>query len=118
MVSALFPAIIVLVAFFLAPELLNQFFSPTFKVHSEGIVVVTGAGSGIGLATAKELALKGYYVLGGVRKEKDGEEMKGIANLQPIILDITNSEHLQAAVKQVRSLKYVLIRRMMVRWMV
>lgn len=33
-------------------------------------VLVTGAGSGIGLATARLLTAKGYRVYGGVRREE------------------------------------------------
>ncbi len=38
------------------------------KKLSEQVVVVTGASSGIGEATARELARRGFHVLAGVRR--------------------------------------------------
>lgn len=38
-------------------------------------VLVTGAGSGIGLATARLLTAKGYRVYGGVRREEDAARL-------------------------------------------
>ncbi|MCA8902758.1 MAG: SDR family oxidoreductase [Hyphomonas sp.] len=63
-------------------------------------VVVTGASTGIGAATARRLAANGWRVFAGVRKESDGEALKAGTNgdLRPIILDVTNPDDLKKAV--------------------
>ncbi len=38
-------------------------------MNNSKLAVVTGAGSGIGLATAEELARRGFHVLAGVRTQ-------------------------------------------------
>lgn len=55
------------------------------------LIVVTGASTGIGAATAKELARRGFHVLAGVRREADADALKaeGLPSLEPHILDIT-----------------------------
>ena len=53
------------------------------------IIVVTGASTGIGAATARELARRGFHVLAGVRRDTDADALRA-TNLEPIMLDITN----------------------------
>lgn len=53
------------------------------------IVVVTGASTGIGAATARELARRGCQVLAGVRCGTDADALRA-TNIEPIMLDITN----------------------------
>lgn len=64
------------------------------------LVVVTGASTGIGAATARELARQGFHVLAGVRRERDGEAIRGLG-IEPVIIDVTNSEHIQALADRV-----------------
>ena len=45
---------------------------------ADGTVVVTGASSGIGEATARALALAGFRVLAGVRNDADAERVAGL----------------------------------------
>jgi NAD(P)-dependent dehydrogenase (short-subunit alcohol dehydrogenase family) len=52
------------------------------------LVVVTGASTGIGAATARELAHKGFHVLAGVRREVDADGLRA-DGIEPHILDIT-----------------------------
>ncbi|OBI77897.1 SDR family oxidoreductase [Mycobacterium asiaticum] len=52
------------------------------------LVVVTGASTGIGAATAKELAHRGFHVLAGVRRETDADGLRA-DGIEPLILDIT-----------------------------
>ncbi|WP_038055384.1 SDR family oxidoreductase [Thermus amyloliquefaciens] len=59
-------------------------------------VLITGAGSGIGLATARLLAARGYRVYGGVRKEEDGERLRALG-VEPLLLDVTREEDLLGA---------------------
>ncbi|OBI87155.1 SDR family NAD(P)-dependent oxidoreductase [Mycobacterium sp. 1245805.9] len=52
------------------------------------LAVVTGASTGIGSATAKELARRGFHVLAGVRRAADAEALRA-EGIEPCILDIT-----------------------------
>jgi NAD(P)-dependent dehydrogenase (short-subunit alcohol dehydrogenase family) len=54
----------------------------------EELVVVTGASTGIGAATARELARRGFHVLAGVRRDVDAEALRA-DGIEPLILDIT-----------------------------
>src|ERR1700721_1913398 len=56
--------------------------------HRQELVVVTGASTGIGAATARELALRGFHVLAGVRRDVDAESLR-TDGIEPQILDIT-----------------------------
>ena len=53
------------------------------------IVVITGASTGIGAATARELARRGFYVVAGVRQEKHADAIRA-SNIEPVIIDITD----------------------------
>lgn len=64
------------------------------------IVVVTGASTGIGAATARELASRGFHVLAGVRRDTDADALRA-TNLEPIMLDITNEDEIAALVKHI-----------------
>jgi NAD(P)-dependent dehydrogenase (short-subunit alcohol dehydrogenase family) len=64
------------------------------------MVVVTGASTGIGAATARQLASDGFHVLAGVRTESAANEIRG-ENLEPVMLDVTEPEHIQALVARV-----------------
>jgi NAD(P)-dependent dehydrogenase (short-subunit alcohol dehydrogenase family) len=73
--------------------------TPTEPLRRE-IVVVTGASTGIGAATARELARRGFHVLAGVRRGPDGDALRA-TNLEPIMLDITNEAEIAALVKRI-----------------
>ncbi len=61
-------------------------------------VVITGASTGIGAASAAELARRGFRVFAGVRKEADGEKLKALSTgIVPLLLDVTNSSQIAAA---------------------
>ena len=64
------------------------------------IVVVTGAAAGIGAATARELARRGFHVLAGVRKDIDADTIRA-PGLEPVLLDITNASEIAALVQRV-----------------
>lgn len=80
----------------------------TYTVHQSGIVVITGASTGIGRHAAEHLAQKhkSYLVLAGVRRASDAESIKdmGISNLQPIIVDVTDHNSIVRAVDEVKAL--------------
>src|SRR3954453_11511632 len=67
----------------------------------EGGVLVTGASTGIGEATALRLHTAGFRVFAGVRKPEDGDRLRaaGVTVVQP--LDVTNADDIAAAVKTV-----------------
>lgn len=65
-------------------------------------VLVTGASSGIGKATALLLARSGYLVFAGVRKVEDGEALKAEEpRIEPIVLEVTDRESIGEAVREV-----------------
>jgi NAD(P)-dependent dehydrogenase (short-subunit alcohol dehydrogenase family) len=67
----------------------------------DGAVLVTGASTGIGEATALRLQQAGFRVFAGVRKPEDGERLRaaGVTVIQP--LDVTKQEDVEAAVATV-----------------
>lgn len=65
-------------------------------------ILVTGASSGIGRKTTELLAANGFFVYAGARKEADLAELGKLANVQPIELDVTKQEQIDAAVQTVR----------------
>ena len=61
-------------------------------------VVITGASTGIGAATAKYLADRGWKVFGGYRKDSDGETLRGLSELiTPVRMDVTKTDDLETA---------------------
>ncbi|ATE56191.1 SDR family oxidoreductase [Actinosynnema pretiosum] len=64
------------------------------------LAVVTGASTGIGAATARELAGRGFHVLAGVRRERDGDALRG-SGVEPVLLDITRPEQVAALVDRI-----------------
>jgi NAD(P)-dependent dehydrogenase (short-subunit alcohol dehydrogenase family) len=66
-------------------------------------VLVTGASTGIGRATALHLDGRGWKVFAGVRKEKDAEALReaGSERLVPLILDVTDPAQIAAAAERI-----------------
>lgn len=58
------------------------------------LILVTGASTGMGAATARELADRGYHVLAGVRREIDGRDLES-PRIRPVILDITRPDQIR-----------------------
>jgi len=73
------------------------------EAGSQRAVLVTGASTGIGRATAELLASRGFFVYAGARKAADLEELDAIENMQSIRLDVTIQEEIDAAVETVRT---------------
>ena len=71
--------------------------------HESGAVLVTGASTGIGRATALQLDAEGYRVFAGVRKEADARELSqgGSDRLTPLILDVTDAGQIESTGRQV-----------------
>jgi NAD(P)-dependent dehydrogenase (short-subunit alcohol dehydrogenase family) len=72
----------------------------TASTEVREIAVVTGTSTGIGAATARELARRGYHVLAGVRRGKDADAIRG-PGIEPVIIDVTNQDHIAALVTRV-----------------
>src|SRR6202049_998555 len=68
-------------------------------------VVITGASTGIGWATAKLLLDRGFRVFGSVRKQADGDRLRSEfgANFTPLIFDVTDEAAVLAAAREVRN---------------
>ncbi len=75
----------------------------TKKTKDRGAVVVTGASSGIGEACALRLDKLGFQVFAGVRKDADGESLKGKASgrLTPVLIDVTDDASIASAAELV-----------------
>jgi NAD(P)-dependent dehydrogenase (short-subunit alcohol dehydrogenase family) len=64
------------------------------------LAIVTGASTGIGAATARELARRGFHVVAGVRRNRDADAIRG-PGIEPLIIDITNADHIGALAARV-----------------
>jgi NAD(P)-dependent dehydrogenase (short-subunit alcohol dehydrogenase family) len=66
-------------------------------------VVVTGASTGIGAAVARLLSKRNFHVFAGLRKETDAAPLlaDGAENITPLLLDVTNPQHIAQAVETV-----------------
>lgn len=64
-------------------------------------VVVTGASTGIGRATALRLDSAGWQVFAGVRREGDGKALRqaGSGRIEPLMLDVTDSGQIADAAR-------------------
>jgi len=73
------------------------------RMDRNELIVVTGASTGIGAATVKELARRGFHVLAGVRREADADALRGlgIEGIEPCILDITVESDITAIADRV-----------------
>jgi NAD(P)-dependent dehydrogenase (short-subunit alcohol dehydrogenase family) len=66
-------------------------------------VLVTGASTGIGRATALRLDASGWKVFAGVRREEDADSLRAEASAQiaPVILDVTDPGAIAAAAARI-----------------
>jgi NAD(P)-dependent dehydrogenase (short-subunit alcohol dehydrogenase family) len=60
-------------------------------MSEHGTVVITGASTGIGRATALRLARGGFDVLAGVRREEDGATLREDGRIEPVLVDVTDA---------------------------
>ena len=68
-------------------------------------VVITGASTGIGWASAKVLIANGFHVFGSVRKQADADRLKAEfgEHFTPLLFDVTDEAAVQAGAKQVEA---------------
>lgn len=70
-------------------------------------ILLTGASTGIGRASALLLVEEGYTVFAGVRRTEDADALKNACHadcasrLHPVILDVTREEHVRAALETI-----------------
>lgn len=69
--------------------------------NEPGAVVISGASTGIGAATAIHLDQLGYRVFAGVRRNEDGERLcrHASSRLVPVLLDVTDADSITSAVQ-------------------
>jgi NAD(P)-dependent dehydrogenase (short-subunit alcohol dehydrogenase family) len=61
-------------------------------------VVITGASTGIGRASALEMDSRGFHVFPGVRRDEDAEALRAERpSLEPIRIDVTDADSIAAA---------------------
>ena len=72
----------------------------TASAETRELAVVTGASTGMGAATARELARHGLHVLAGVRRDQDADAIRG-PGIEPVIIDITIADHVAALADRV-----------------
>jgi hypothetical protein len=68
-------------------------------------VVITGASTGIGWATARLLLDRGFRVFGSVRKQADADRLRSEfgVNFTPLLFDVTDEAAVLAAAREVRT---------------
>jgi NAD(P)-dependent dehydrogenase (short-subunit alcohol dehydrogenase family) len=64
------------------------------------LIAVSGASTGIGAATARYLASRGFHVLAGVRSVEDAEAIRDDL-IEPVTLDITVADHVAALAQRI-----------------
>ena len=71
---------------------------------TRGAVVITGASTGIGHASALHLASLGFQVFAGVRRDEDADRLRAAGNgsIEPVRIDVTDQGSIDAAAEQVR----------------
>ena len=94
-----------------APRRLKDSFTTNFikpltrACNSMRSVVITGASTGIGCASAKLLLERGFRVFGSVRKQADADRLgtEFGANFTPLIFDVTDEAAVLSAAREVRN---------------
>lgn len=75
--------------------------APAAATPAPKAVLVTGASTGIGRKITEKLAADGYFVYAGARKEADLKALGELKNVQPVRLDVTDQNEVEAAVETI-----------------
>jgi NAD(P)-dependent dehydrogenase (short-subunit alcohol dehydrogenase family) len=67
-------------------------------------ILITGASSGMGKAYTLIFSQNGYQVFATYRNDKDAVELRKIKNVNPIKMDVTNSNDIKNAFKQIEDI--------------
>ena len=68
-------------------------------------ILITGANSGIGRACTQYLALKGFKIYAGARKEEDIEDLNRIKNVIGLNIDVTDDQTIKEAFNYIKNEK-------------
>lgn len=68
--------------------------------QAQKLVVVTGASTGMGAATARVLSRRGFHVLAGVRRVRDADAIRS-SGIEPVTLDVTVTGQVKALAERV-----------------
>ena len=68
-------------------------------------ILITGANSGIGRACTEYLALKGFKIYAGARKEEDIEDLNRIKNVIGLNIDVTDDQTIKEAFNYIKNEK-------------
>jgi len=76
-------------------------------MRRQSAVLITGASSGIGYATALRLAAHGTIVFAGIRRQIDGETLlnEGAGYIKPMLIDVADQTSLLRARAKIESLR-------------
>lgn len=87
---------IIIIIFVIFIRFIIILFRKKYIIHKTGIILITGASTGIGRHAAEHLAqkYKSYFILAGVRKESDAKNIRDLnqSNLHPLFIDVTIHE--------------------------
>ncbi|MCC7388591.1 MAG: SDR family NAD(P)-dependent oxidoreductase [Phycisphaerales bacterium] len=96
--------LIVVAAFSVGATAQEQADRPTATPEgAQRAVLITGASSGIGRATAELLAAEGFHVYAGARSREDIDALNAIDNIEAIRIDVTDPAEIAAAVETVKA---------------
>lgn len=70
------------------------------KIRMNKTILITGASSGIGKATANYFAEKGWNVVATMRNTADGEELTKLENVLVTKLDVTDETNIKEAIEK------------------
>jgi NAD(P)-dependent dehydrogenase (short-subunit alcohol dehydrogenase family) len=69
---------------------------------ARGVVVITGASSGIGEACVRRLAAHGFRVFAGVRRPEAAETWRGEPKVMPVRIDLADDQSIAAAAREIQ----------------
>ena len=77
----------------------SRLLAPSYPVHPGGVVLITGASTGIGRDAAAALHSAGYTVFASVRRQSDADGLKSEFGdrMHPIILDVTSASDIKSS---------------------